>query len=49
MTGHYKRQDDDDFSVLAWWPAFCLAYDVAAAACLAWLLSRASGPTVATR
>jgi hypothetical protein len=24
--------------VPAWWPAFCLAYDVAAAAYLAWLL-----------
>jgi hypothetical protein len=22
----------------AWWPAWCLAYDVGAAACLAWLL-----------
>jgi len=26
--------------VPAWWPAFCLAYDVTAAAYLAWLLSR---------
>jgi uncharacterized membrane protein (UPF0136 family) len=26
--------------VPAWWPAFCLAYDVAAAAFLAWLLTR---------
>lgn len=24
--------------VPAWWPPFCLAYDVTAAACLAWLL-----------
>lgn len=24
-----------------WWPAFCLAYDVCAGGCLAWLLSRA--------
>ena len=24
--------------VPAWWPMFCLAYDVAAALCLAWLL-----------
>jgi hypothetical protein len=33
--------------VPAWWPTFCLAYDVAAAACLAWLLHRsrlAPGP-----
>ena len=27
--------------VPAWWPPFCLAYDVAAAAYLAWLLKRA--------
>jgi hypothetical protein len=26
--------------VPAWWPQFCLAYDVVAAAYLAWLLSR---------
>ena len=24
----------------AWWPAWCLAYDVGAGACLAWLLRR---------
>ena len=24
-----------------WWPAFCLAYDVCAGGCLAWLLRRA--------
>ena len=23
-----------------WWPAFCLAYDVCAGGCLAWLLTR---------
>jgi uncharacterized membrane protein len=28
--------------VPAWWPAFCLAYDVAAAAFLAWLVVRAA-------
>jgi hypothetical protein len=27
--------------VPAWWPAFCLSYDIAAAAYLAWLLTRA--------
>ena len=27
--------------VPAWWPAWCLAYDVGAAAALAWLLMRA--------
>jgi hypothetical protein len=30
--------------VPAWWPAFCLTYDVTAAAFLGWLLTR-SGPT----
>ena len=30
--------------VPAWWPAFCLTYDVTAAAFLAWLLRR-PGPT----
>jgi hypothetical protein len=24
----------------AWWPAWCFAYDVGAAACLAWLIKR---------
>ena len=28
-------------AVPMWWPAFCLAFDVGAAACLAWLLTRA--------
>lgn len=26
--------------VPAWWPGFCLGYDLAAAGCLAWLLTR---------
>lgn len=26
--------------VPAWWPAFCLSYDVTAAVCVAWLLHR---------
>lgn len=26
--------------VPAWWPSFCMAYDVFAGACLAWLLKR---------
>src|SRR3954452_6717515 len=30
--------------VPAWWPAWCLAYDVGAAAALAWLLMRADSP-----
>lgn len=30
----------DNPGVPAWWPAFCLAYDVTAAAGLAWLLHR---------
>lgn len=33
--------------VPAWWPAFCGAYDVVAAAYLAWLLSRSRIPAVA--
>jgi len=31
----------DNPGVPAWWPAFCLAYDLAAAGYLAWRLSRA--------
>jgi hypothetical protein len=30
--------------VPAWWPAWCLAYDVGAAGALAWLLMRAEAP-----
>ena len=30
--------------VPAWWPAWCLAYDVGAAAGLAWLLRRGASP-----
>jgi hypothetical protein len=30
----------ENAGVPAWWPAWCLAYDVGAAACLAWLLQR---------
>ena len=33
----------ENAGVPAWWPAWCLAYDVGAAAGLAWLLRR--GPT----
>ena len=31
-----------------WWPAFCLAYDVVAAAYMAWLLSRSKVRAAAT-
>ncbi len=31
----------------AWWPAWCLAYDVGAAGALAWLLMRAEAPSTA--
>jgi hypothetical protein len=31
--------------VPAWWPAWCLAYDVGAAGALAWLLTRADVPS----
>jgi hypothetical protein len=30
--------------VPAWWPMFCLTYDVVAAGYLAWLLNRANAP-----
>src|SRR5437762_12872899 len=30
--------------VPAWWPAWCLAYDVGAAGALAWILRRADAP-----
>lgn len=30
--------------VPAWWPGWCLSYDVTAAAYLAWLLRRSKGP-----
>src|SRR6266481_1088100 len=33
--------------VLAWWPAWCLAYDVGAAVALAWFLMRADVPSTA--
>jgi hypothetical protein len=34
----------DNPGVPAWWPAWCLAYDVTAAACLAWIIvSRQKG------
>lgn len=35
--------------VPAWWPPFCLAYDVVAAAYLAWLLSRSKISAVPAR
>jgi hypothetical protein len=34
--------------VPAWWPQFCLAYDVTASAYLAWLLSRSKRATKAS-
>jgi hypothetical protein len=34
--------------VPAWWPSFCLSYDVVAAAYLAWLLSRSKVRAAAT-
>ena len=30
----------ENLGVPAWWPAFCGAYDVVAAACLAWIIVR---------
>lgn len=37
VHGSLVRND----GVPPWWPMFCMAYDVMAAACLAWLLMRA--------
>jgi hypothetical protein len=34
--------------VPAWWPAFCLSFDLAAAACLAWRLARRASPSSRT-
>jgi hypothetical protein len=34
----------ENTGVPAWWPAWCLAYDVGAAACLAWLIRREPRP-----
>jgi len=38
--GHIVIND----GVPVWWPMFCLAYDIMAAACLAWLLKRSRVP-----
>lgn len=38
----------DNPGVPPWWPNFCLAYDVVAAAGLAWLLSRSKVPAVSS-
>ena len=35
----------ENTGVPTWWPAFCLAYDIGAAACLAWLLNRSYLPS----
>ena len=35
--------------VPAWWPAWCLAYDVGAAGALAWILMRADSPRLLAR
>ena len=35
--------------VPAWWPAWCLAYDVGAAGALAWLLTRADADVAGVR
>ena len=34
--------------VPVWWPAWCLAYDLGAAACLAWLIKHEPKPTYAS-
>ena len=35
--------------VPAWWPAWCLAYDVGAAGALAWILMRADAPQLVVK
>ena len=35
----------ENSGVPVWWPAWCLAYDLGAAACLAWLIRREPKPT----
>src|SRR5688572_14506403 len=40
VHGHFI----ENAGVPAWWPAWCLAYDVGAAACLAWLIKREPKP-----
>jgi hypothetical protein len=35
--------------VPAWWPAWCLAYDVGAAGALAWILMRADSPRLTAK
>jgi hypothetical protein len=35
--------------VPAWWPAWCLAYDVGAAGALAWSLTRREAPAIGAR
>jgi hypothetical protein len=35
----------ENSGVPVWWPAWCLAYDVGAAACLAWLIKREPKPS----
>ena len=37
-----------NLGVPAWWPAWCLAYDITAAGCLAWLLLSAKTPGKST-
>ena len=34
----------ENSGVPVWWPAWCLAYDLGAAACLAWLIKRERKP-----
>jgi hypothetical protein len=41
LDGFHGRVVDNP-GVPPWWPAFCLAYDVGAGGCLAWLSRRGS-------
>src|SRR5215471_7674375 len=39
----------ENAGVPAWWPAWCLAYDVGAAGALAWILMRADSPRLVVK
>jgi hypothetical protein len=39
----------ENSGVPVWWPAFCLAYDLGAAGCLAWVLQRAPAGSSSSR
>lgn len=38
----------ENAGVPVWWPQFCLAYDIVAAACLAWIITRGAASDAAS-